>query len=127
MNGFLALAVVVSFAAILARMGMTARFRETVVRAKRCLEVLRDPTLDDDTKETTLRRESVRLFGLSGVFAGGAVLALAVPLLGVWLLDRAGVASFDGVLSVLGRADFLIAVALGGLVLGLAMRRVLWP
>lgn len=124
MSVLLALAVVVSFATILMRLGLTARVRETAARAKACLDALRDPTLDDDSKETTLKRESVRLFALSGVLAGGTLLALAVPLLGVWLLDRAGVASFDSVLSILGRVDFLIAVTAGGLVLGLVMRRV---
>lgn len=127
MSVVLAVAVVVSFGGIVMWLGLTKRVREVGTRAKECLDVLRDPTLDDDTKERTLRRQSLHLFSLSGVLGGGTLLAMSAPLLAVWLLDRARVASFGAVLSVLERTDFLIAVTVVGLIAYLVVRRFRGP
>jgi len=121
-NLVLAAFVVVTFAALIERFGLVQRTREVSVRAADCVAVLRDPLLDEITKERTLQRHALRLFGLSGILLGGGVLALVVPLVGVWVLSRVGVVSFGGVLEMLTRFDFLAATA----VIGLVVYVVVW-
>lgn len=123
MSVVLAVLVVVAFAGAIGRLGLAERAREVGDRARTSLEVLRDPALDDDTKERRLQRQSLRLFGLLGVLTGGSVLALGLPLLGVWVLDRAGVASLAEVLGVLQRVDFLAVTTVVGAVGYLLVRR----
>lgn len=123
MSFLLAVLVVVGFAATIGRLDLASRTREVSRRARDCFEVLRDPSLDDDAKERRLRGHSVRLFGLLGILGGGSLLGLGVPLFGVWLLDRAGFASLDGVLAVLGRVDFLAGTAVLGLLAYVVVRR----
>lgn len=123
MNVALGALVVMAFAFALERMSLPERAREVGDRARESLRVLRHPELDDRSKEKALRRQALRLFGLVGVLVGGSLLALGLPLLGVWLLERAGVASFEGVLSVLERADFLVGAIVVGTGAYLAARR----
>lgn len=124
MNLFLAVLVVVAFAVILESLDLPERAREVGSRARDSLGTLRSTELDDRVKEKALQRQAVRLFGLLGILAGGSLLAVGLPLLGVWLLQLVGVASLDGVLSVLERLDFLAgATVIGGLTY-LVVRRV---
>lgn len=114
MSLLLAVLVVVAFAVALEALGLPERAREVVRRSGECVHLLRDPSLDDAERERGLQRQAVRLFGLLGILAGGAALALGVPLAAVWLLERAGVASLPGVLEVLERVDFLLAACVVG-------------
>jgi hypothetical protein len=127
LNALLAVGVVVVFAVAVLALGLTQRAREAGMRAKGCLDVLRDPSLDDDAKGRALRRQSLHLFGLSATLIGGTALALLVPLSAVLLMDRAGMASFDAVLAVLGRPDFLAATLAAGIIAGLLVQRARRP
>lgn len=123
MSLLLAAVVVVLFAVILEGIGLPERAREVVRRARTSLDLLRDPSLDDAAKERGLQKHALRLFLLLAILTGGSALAILVPLGGVWLLDGIGVASLDGVLSVLERLDFLAgATVLGGAVYFLVSR-----
>lgn len=124
MSVALAVAVVAVFAVVIHRLDLPDRAREVSRRAGECLEVLRDPSLADDVKEDTLQGQAVRLFGLFGSLAGGSALALGAPLAAVWLLDRAGLASWPGVLDTLQRLDFLTATVVVGLCGYLVARRL---
>lgn len=124
MSLLLALFVVAAFAATLEALSLPDRAREVMDRAGDSLRVLRDPGLSDAEKERRLRRQSVRLFGLLGILAGGSILALGLPLGVVWLLERAGVGSLAAVLSVLERLDFLAAVTVAGIGGWLLLRRL---
>lgn len=107
--------VVVTFGLIVVGLGLPARAREVGRRSMDGIDVLRDPSLDDGTKEKALQRHAVELFKLLVILTGGSALAIAVPLGGVWLLERLGLASLHGVLVVLGRIDFLVATTVVGL------------
>lgn len=120
----LAVGVVAVFAVAIERLDLPDRAREVTRRSGECLAVLRDPATTDDAKETALRGHAVRLFGLFGWLAGGSALALGLPLAGVWMLDRAGLASWPGVLAVLQRLDFLAGTAVVGLLGFLVVRRL---
>ncbi len=114
MSFLLAVLVVVVFALVLERLRLPDRARETGRRARESLDVLRDPDLDDREKESALQEQSLRLFGLLGMLLGGSLLALGLPLLGVWLLELGGVSSLEAVLGVLERPDFLLGTVLVG-------------
>lgn len=115
MSFALAVLVVLAFAAMVAGLGLPGRARESARRASECVAVLRDPALDDDAKERRMRSEAGRLAALAGWLVGGAALAIGLPLLAVRALDGAGIASFDGVLAMLSRLDFLAATTVAGL------------
>lgn len=123
----LAVLVVILFVMLLHRLRLPARAKEVTARSMSCLQVLRDPALDDDAKARALRSQALRFFALFAILAGGGAVALALPLGGVWALDRAGVASLHDVLSVLARPDFLAATALAGTAAYLAVRRLARP
>lgn len=119
----LAVLVVVVFGAFLELLEMPGRAREVADRARESLRVLRDPELEDRMKERALRRQALQLFRLLGILAGGSLLALAVPLSCVWLLERAGAASLDEVLAMLEHPAFLSGATLIGLVAYLVLWR----
>lgn len=124
MSFALAVLVVAGFALVVQRLGLPDRAREVGRRARESLEILGDRGRDDRSKERALRRQSGRLLRLLGLLVGGSALALGLPLLAVWLLELAGLASLAGVLSVLERADFLVAVTVAGTVAYLAVRKL---
>lgn len=115
MSFLLAVLVVVVFALVLERLELPARARETGRRAQESLDVLRDASLADRQKEEALQEHARRLFGLLRILAGGSLLALGLPLGGVWLLEQAGVSSLDAVLGVLERPDFLLGTTAVGI------------
>lgn len=124
MSVFLACLVVAVFALAVGWLDLPSRAREAGAGARETLAALRDPSMDDRARETALRRQAVRMFGLFGRLAGGGLLALGLPLLGVWLLELGGVGSLASVLSVLERPDFLAAVTVTGLLVWAGLRSV---
>lgn len=120
----LATLVVVVFALVLERLDLPERAKEAGRRAREAADVLRDPSMDDRAKEEALQQHSLRLFGLLGILVGGSLLALGLPLFGVWLLELGGVSSLGAVLETLERPDFLAGVTVAGVVGYLLYRRL---
>lgn len=114
MSLILATLVVVTFAVLLERLSVAGRARAVADRASTSLLVLRESRLSDDEKERALRRNAVYLFGQSGMIIGLSLLALSLPLGGVWLMDQAGWVAMSEVVAVLQRIDFLLAATLIG-------------
>ena len=119
----LAVGVVLGFAGVLHLLELPARAAEVGRRSREALDTLRDRGLDDDAKERALRRHSLRLLVLMGNLLGGSALALGLSLGGVWLLDRAGLASLPAVWSVLESPGFLAVTVVAGTGLWLVGRR----
>ena len=115
MNIVLAAGVVVGFAVLLERLGLPAHAREVGRHSTACLQVLRDDSISDAAKEAALQDRAQQLFGLLGRLTGGSVLALGLPLGGVWLLGSAGVGLFGETLATLQRVDFLVVTTAVGL------------
>lgn len=115
--------VVVTFAVVIERLDLPDRAREVGRRSRACLDVLRDPSVGDETKEEELRRQARRLFGLFARLAGGSLLALGLPLGTVWGVDALGLASLPDVLAVLERVDFLVGATVVGAAAYLLIRR----
>jgi len=116
--------VVVVFAGTIEYLKLPDCAREVGRRGLDCLDVLRDPSLNDREKETALQRQAKRLFVLLGRLAGGSGLALGGPLLAIWGLDLVGVASLPNTLVVLQRLDFLVGTVVVGLGGYLLVRRL---
>lgn len=123
MSLLLAVFVVVAFAGTVVGLGLPDRAGQAVEGSREALEVLRDPSLDDDGKEEALQRLSLRLFRLFGVLLGGSLLAIGWPLALIWGADRAGVASLAGTLDVLERPDFLVGTVVAGFAIWWLVRR----
>lgn len=122
-----AILVVVAFALIVGGLGLPGRAGEVGARAAESVAVLKDPGLDDASKEKALRGLTLRLLVLLAVLVGGGILALALPLGAVWVAERAGAASFAAVLEMLGRLDFLVAVTVVGGAVALGLSRLRRP
>jgi hypothetical protein len=114
MNIVLALLVVIAVAGIVWRARLPAHLAEAVRGARGTYSVVSDPSLTDDQKERRLKEEAPRLVGLLGRIVLGSVLALGLPIIAVWAVDRLGLISLPEVLGVLVRIDFLIAVSASG-------------
>lgn len=123
----LAIVVVVGFATLLEVLGLPGYAREVVRRNKECLQILQDSSLDDHEKESALQRHARRLFALLGLLVGGSLLAITLPLAGIWVLEQGGIGSVSGVLSVLQRLDFLAGTIAVGLLGYLLVRYVRHP
>ncbi|MFO7917073.1 MAG: hypothetical protein R6V13_03210 [Anaerolineae bacterium] len=123
MNFALAAFVVLCFAATIEYLDLTTRVRAVARRSRQCLQILRDPSLDDRQKEEALQHQARQLFVLFAVLVGVNLLAIALPLAVVWLLGRMGVGTFHGTLATLGRADFLIGTTAVGIPTYLIVRR----
>lgn len=106
--------VVIVFAVLLDRMNIADHARRVTERSADSLNALRDPQLDDLTRERVLRGQAIGLLGLSAGIIGLSGIAVIVPLGVLWLMDLAGLASMPGVLAVLQRPAFLlVATAIG--------------
>jgi hypothetical protein len=114
MNIVLALLVVIAVAGIVWWARLPAHLAEAVRGARGTYSVVSDPALTDDQKERRLKEEAPRLVGLLGRIVFGSVLALGLPLVAVWAVDRVGLISLPDVLGVLVRIDFLVAVSAFG-------------
>jgi hypothetical protein len=115
MNLAFAIFVVVGFAGTLEYLDLPDRARAVGQQSTEALAVLQDDALTDREKEEALQAHSRTLFGLLGVLAGGSILALGVPLALVWRLEQISLGSFQKVLAILQRLDFLAATVVVGL------------
>lgn len=115
MNLAFAIFVVVGFAGTLEYLDLPDRARAVGQQSTEALAILRDDALTDREKEEALQTHARTLFGLLGVLAGGSLLALGGPLGVVWGLERVGLGSFQRVLAILQRLDFLTATVVVGL------------
>lgn len=115
MNLAFAIFVVVGFASTLEYLDLPDRARAVGQQSTEALAVLQDDALTDREKEEALQAHSRTLFGLLGVLAGGSILALGVPLALVWGLEQISLGSFQKVLAILQRLDFLAATVVVGL------------
>lgn len=104
--------LVIAFVFILEALKLPARAGEVVAISQGSLGTLRDPALSDAEKEKSLQRHAVRLFALFFQLALGGAAALLLPAGVIWLLDRAGVVSFDGVIGVASSWTFILASTL---------------
>jgi hypothetical protein len=109
-----AIFLVVGFVALVRMFGLIRRCGEVFDLARASLAVLRNPSLDDDAKESALQTHATRLFSLFFLLTAGTGLALALPAGIIWILDALQVVSLRAVLDVTLSWQFLLGSTLAG-------------
>ena len=114
MTIFAATFVVIGFAFLAHFIGLIRWTTEVIAHARGASAVLGDASLDDLAKENAIQRAALVMFKLLGLLIVGSVAALGLPIGAVWLADRVGVLSFDAVMAMLVRWEFLLAATIIG-------------
>jgi len=109
-----AIFLVVGFVALVRMFGLIRRCGEVFDLARASLAVLRNPSLDDEAKESALQSHATRLFSLFFLLTVGAGLALALPAGIIWILDALRVVSLRAVLDCTLSWQFLLGSTLAG-------------
>jgi hypothetical protein len=115
--------VVISFALLAHYIGLIRWTGEVMGHARRANEVLRNGALDDFAKEKAVQSAAVALFKLLGLLSLGSIIAVILPIAVVWLADVAGLLSFDAVMAMLIRWEFLLAATIVGTVVFFLLQR----
>jgi hypothetical protein len=115
--------VVIGFAVLAHYIGLIRWTGEVMLHARRANEVLRDGNLDDFAKEKAVQSVAIEMFKLLGLLTGGSIIAVALPLAVVWLAGAAAILSFDAVMAMLIRWEFLLAATVVGTVVFFLLRR----
>jgi hypothetical protein len=118
-----AIFLVVGFVVLVKAFGLLAKCSEVLDLARTSLAVLRNPALDDDSKESALQSNAVKLFLLFLLLTAGAALALVLPTGLIWVLDRLHVVSLRAVLELTLSWQFLLASTVVGVVAWRLMHR----
>jgi hypothetical protein len=117
-----AIFLVVGFVVLVKVFGLLGKCSEVLDLARTSLAVLRNPSLDDDAKESVLQSNAVKLFSLFLLLTAGAALALMLPTGLIWVLDRLQVVSLRAVLETTLSWQFLLASTVVGVVAWRLMR-----
>jgi hypothetical protein len=104
--------LVIGFVALAKICALVERSKRVVVLAKQSLQTIGNPDLDDDAKEKALQRCAKELFLLFFAISLGSLTALGLPAGVVWLLDKAGLMSFEAVVTVALSWQFLLSTTL---------------
>lgn len=109
MTAWIGAAVLVSgFVLLLQKFGLVKRSRDVVAASRRSFDVLRDPSLSDEAKETALQKEAKWLLVSFVVLTLGGAAAFLIPLGVIWAGGRIGWVSLESVLDVTISPPFLI-------------------
>lgn len=92
--------------------------------ARSANEVLQNSALDDFAKEKAVQSVAIEMFKLLGLLSVGSIIAVALPLALVWLAGAAGILSFDAVMAMLVRWEFLLAATVVGTAVFFLLRRI---
>ena len=103
-----AIILVIGFIVLLQLLGITKKSHHVVRIALHSMKIIGSSRLNDEQKESKLRKNSQRLFGLFFILALGGAIALLIPLAVLWLGDFLGLVSLDAVLTTTVSPAFLI-------------------
>lgn len=116
--------VVIAFAVLAHYIGLARWTGEVMVHSRQAAAVLRDSTLDDLAKEKAVQVAAIQLFKLLGKLIMGSIAAVSLPIGAIWLADTGGLVSFDGVLAMLVRWEFLLAATGIGFMVFFVLHRI---
>ena len=116
--------VVIIFAILAHYIGLVRWTGQVMAHARQATAILQDSTLDDLTKEKAMQTAAIQLFKLLGLLILGSLTAVTLPLGVIWLADTGGLLSFDGVLAILVRWEFLLAATMAGFTVFIVLHRI---
>ena len=96
-----ALLCVALFAICLHRTRIVPNTGAVLTHGKSAYRIMRDNSLDDDTKEKAIQQGSLQLFRLLGKLIAASAVSIGAPLLAVWLLSKTGLAEPERILAIL--------------------------
>ena len=111
-----ALLVILLFAFLLHLVRLVSKTKKVLSIGQQAIATLRNNALSDDEKERKMQQDSLRLLRLLFVLTSRGLVAILLPLVLIWLFSLVGLFSFEGVLSMFMRWDFI----LGSTALGIA-------
>lgn len=94
--------------------------------AQGAIDVVRDPTVDDDAREKAVQRASLQLLGAFISILLRSIAALAAAFAPIYLADLMDLAPSEGVMVFLARWDVILGATIVICVLYYAKAR-LWP
>ncbi len=115
--------VVVGFVVLAHFVGLIPKTAEVLARTRESIAVLKDPQLDDDSKERHMQQNAIVLFKLLGLLLLGSAVALLTPFAIIWLADITGLLSLDSSIDMLLRWDFLLGATVIGFAAYYGLRR----
>lgn len=124
MNLLGATLVVVLFAVLIQLFRFVERTRDVLAISRESVETMRSESLTEREKESLIQKNSLQLFRLLGLLLLGSAVALCLPLALVWISEFAGLFSYQGVVDMLLRWDFIIAALFIGVAAYYAMARL---
>jgi uncharacterized BrkB/YihY/UPF0761 family membrane protein len=119
-----AFASVICFTVLIFLLGLLSKTKLAIRISRDAIGVVRDPSIADEDKERLMREGSLKLFALLGILFLGTGVALFVPIGIIWIAEQAGLISLDGVLRILIRWEFIVAVSVLGI--GLYWASIKW-
>lgn len=116
--------VVIAFAVLAHYIGLARWTGEVMVHSRQAAAVLQDNSLDDLAKEKAMQVAAIQLFKLLGLLIMGSLTAVSLPIGAIWLADTGGLLSFDDVLAMLVRWEFLLAATVIGCTVFFVLHRI---
>ena len=92
--------------------GVVRVARDVITVSRGAFIVMRDTNLDDETRERSVQRASIQLFGAFASIILRSAVALLSSIVPIWFFDLAGLATYDSVAEALVRWDVIAAATL---------------
>ena len=103
-----AIVLVVGFVILIELIGLTKNSRDVVRIARHSMKIINSSRLKDEQKESKLKKNSQKLFGLFFILVVKGTIAILIPLALLWLSDRLNWLSLTEVLNLTISPLFLL-------------------
>lgn len=118
--------VVLGFMTFVKLFGLVRRTSRAAEVGRSVLAVIRDPSLEDHQKELETQRYAKELFSLFLIIAGASLIALAIPLGLVWIMELANLLTVAEVIAGTLTLKFIVFAAALSVILFLLSKKVPW-
>lgn len=120
---FVSLLAVATFGLGLWRSGVVTVGRKAISTAFSGIATITDSALDDDEKETAVRRAAFSLLSAALSIAVRFTIILALTAVPILLADFVGISSVEAVISLMMRLDYILIVSVFAIALAEVLRR----
>jgi hypothetical protein len=100
--------LVIGFIMLVKILGLVKKSTDVITVAKLAYTDFQNPHLSDDAKEIALQRYAKKLFSLFFLITFGSIVALALPVGLLWLLEQINMLSLNAVMATALSWQFLL-------------------
>lgn len=100
--------LVVGFITLIKILDIFSKSADAITAAKLAYADFKNPRLGDDAKEIALQGHAKKLFSLFLLITFGSIIALALPIGLLWLLEQIGILSLSVVMATALSWEFLL-------------------